>query len=368
MVKYIFAAILLIHGLIHLMGFVKSIKPGSIQQLSSHISKPVGMLWLLTALVFVLALILWMAKSHYWSWVCLAAIIVSQALIFSAWKDAKAGTIANLILLAIAWPEYGQMRFREMLTKEQNALMLPLTVMDTQVVTEKNIQHLPPIVQQWLRQSGTVGKPRVSFVRLTQTGKMKVKPNSAWFDFTATQYFNTTKPAFVWDTRVSMPAGIYLIGRDKLEDGKGAMQIKLLSLINIVNEKDNPPLNTGTTQRYLAEMCWFPSAAMEPYIHWEQMDSLRAKATVKMGDFQVEGTFTFNAAGEFQRFETIRYYGSGNEAIQAPWIIQPTAFKVFSGIKVPIKNKVTWKLNEGDFTWLELELTSLEFNTREIAP
>lgn len=362
MIKYLFAAIILIHGLIHLMGFVKSVKPGSIQQITAHVSKPMGLLWLLTALLFLIVFILWIVKNNYWSWVCFAAIIASQILVFSVWKDAKAGTIANLILLMVALPAYGHMRFDKMVGKEQQAIMAHETATSMKMVGEQDMVHLPAIVQQWLRKSGAVGKPRITTVRLKQTGKMKMKPVSAWFDFTATQYFNTTKTAFVWDTRVSMPAGTYLIGRDKFEDGKGAMQIKLLSLVNMVNEADNTSLNNGTAQRYLAEMCWFPSAALEPYIRWQAIDSLQAKATLLVKNVQVEGVFSFTPEGDFARFETKRYFGSGENAVERTWVIEPLGQKQFSGITIPHRNKVTWKLPEGDFTWLELEITDIEYN------
>ena len=362
MIKYLFAAIILIHGLIHLMGFAKSVRPGSIQQISAYVSKPMGLLWLLTALLFLIVFILWIVKNNYWSWVCFAAIIASQILVFSVWKDAKAGTIANLILLMVALPAYGHMRFDKMVGKEQQAIMAQEAAASMKMVGEQDVKHLPPIVQAWLRKCGAVGKPRQTTVRLRQTGKMRLKPGSAWFDFSATQYFNTSDAAFVWNTQVQMPAGTYLIGRDKFKDGTGAMQIKLLSLVSMVDEANNPALNSGTAQRYLAEICWFPSAALEPYIRWQAIDSLQAKATLLVKDVQVEGVFSFTPEGDFARFETKRYFGSGENAVESPWIIEALGQKQYSGITIPHRNKVTWKLPEGDFTWLELEITDIEYN------
>ena len=366
MTKLIFAGIILFHGIIHLLGFAKSIKPGRVQQISSYISRPMGILWMVAAAAFILTFILWKTQSPYWSWVCLAAILFSQGLILTVWKDAKAGTVANLILLAVAWPEYGSIRFSEMLHAEQKSILAAVPLPSQTVVTDKALETLPPIVQQWLRQSGAVGKLRATGARLKQTGKMRMKPGSAWFDFRATQYYNIADPAFIWDTRVSLPARTFLTGRDKFEDGKGAMQIKLLSLINIVHESDHQQLNNSTAQRYLAEICWFPSAALEPYIQWESIDSLKAKATMHFKGIEAEGVFTFSEAGEFIRFETTRYYGNGADAIPAPWVIQPAGYKQMSGLKIPYKTRVTWKLDEGDFTWLELELTSLEINNTEL--
>lgn len=45
-----------------------------------------------------------------------------------------------------------------------------------------------------------------------------------------------------------------------LQDGQGEMLIKLLSLVNVVNEKHNDQINTGTLIRFLGEICWFPSS------------------------------------------------------------------------------------------------------------
>ena len=44
MLKYTFAFIILVHGLIHLLGFAKAFGYGNITQLTKEISKPIGML------------------------------------------------------------------------------------------------------------------------------------------------------------------------------------------------------------------------------------------------------------------------------------------------------------------------------------
>ncbi|GAA4941166.1 hypothetical protein GCM10023314_12670 [Algibacter agarivorans] len=40
-----------------------------------------------------------------------------------------------------------------------------------------------------------------------------------------------------------------------------------------------------------------------------------------------------------------------------------TDHKVFNGYKIPYKYEVSWQLKEGDFNWLNLEITDLEYNT-----
>jgi hypothetical protein len=363
MFKTFLAVILLIHGIIHLLGFAKVFHLGNIRQLTHDISKPAGILWLLAFLLFIAAFILWLMHIDKWTWVCITAIGLSQLLIFFAWQDAKAGSLANLILLLVAWQQNSSMHFQNMIREERRAIITTtVPVLTQQTIAEGDLKSLPPMVQQWLRHSGVVGKPLVTTVRLKQTGKMKLKPGSNWMDFTATQYFQTQKPAFVWSTRVSMMPLVFFDGRDKFENGTGSMQIKLLSLIHLINENNTPPLNSGTALRYLGEISWFPSAALNDYVSWEKVDSLRAKATLKLGTQTVEGLFTFAHNGELLAFEAERFYGSGNDATKERWLITHTGYKDFDGTRIPYRSTVTWKLKEGDFNWLQVEITSLELN------
>ena len=161
---------------------------------------------------------------------------------------------------------------------------------------------------------------------------------------------------------------VYLAGRDKLTDGQGEMIIKLLSLINVVNEKNNEKLNSGTMIRYLGEICWFPPAALNEYITWEEVDELTAKATMAINGEEVSGIFRFSENGEMKSFEAERYYGGGQDATLQRWVVETVETSTFNGYRVPGKSTVTWKLPEGDFTWLHLEITDLEVNRFERYP
>ncbi len=112
----------------------------------------------------------------------------------------------------------------------------------------------------------------------------------------------------------------------------------------------------------IAEMCWFPSAAINDHLTWESIGETSAKAILTLDNKSVSGVFTFTSEGEFRSFETKRYYGSGKDAELEIWHIEALEQKVFDGIKIPSKCKVTWRLEEGDFNWLNLEITALEYN------
>ena len=86
--KIVFALLLLLHGLIHLSGTAKAFGIADMPQLTQQISKPMGIVWLCAALLFVattVALFAWPAR---WWMIGAAAIVVSQVAILSSWTDA----------------------------------------------------------------------------------------------------------------------------------------------------------------------------------------------------------------------------------------------------------------------------------------
>lgn len=368
MVKTLFSFVIVIHGLIHLLGFFKAFDVGNITQLSAQISKPMGVIWLAVSLLFLLTAVMYVMNYRLWPAVAIIALVLSQFVIITAWGDAKFGTIANLIILFAALPALGNMMFNSKVTAEQENLLEQVSKPDEIVLKEEDFQQLPEIVQTWQKNSGAAGKPNVTFVRLKQAGEMKTKPDGRWMDFTAVQYFDVDNPSFVWKVDVRLMPLVTLTGRDKLQDGQGEMVIKLLSLINVVNVKDNERINTGTLIRFLGEICWFPSAALSETIKWEEIDEYSAKATLKIGAQPVSGIFRFSEKGDFLSFEANRYYGGGEDAELRKWVVKAAEYKTFDSYRIPAKLSVTWKLPEGDFTWLKLEIADLEINRFELYP
>lgn len=57
------------------------------------------------------------------------------------------------------------------------------------------------------------------------------------------------------------------------------MLIRLFSIFPVA-AASGKEMDQGALLRYLAEMQWFPSAALNRYIQWEEIDSFSAKATM----------------------------------------------------------------------------------------
>ncbi len=100
--EYVFFGILIIHALVHSLGFIKGFRWAEIPQLSKDISYLEGFFWFLSCTLFLAILILFAIDDTIWAVVIIPAIILSETLIVVNWKDAKFGTILNLAILFFA--------------------------------------------------------------------------------------------------------------------------------------------------------------------------------------------------------------------------------------------------------------------------
>ena len=230
-----------------------------------------------------------------------------------------------------------------------------------EIVTKEDVERLPKNVQKWLQYSGVIGKKRITAVRLKQKAEMSLAEDKAWMPVQAEQYFTSQEPSFIWKANIKAAPFIHISGRDKYENGKGNMLIKVLSLFTVADSKGKE-IDQGTLLRYLAETIWFPSAALNEYLTWEEIDEQNAKATMTYGDITASGVFTFNSEGEVVKFEAERYGVFDGEIRLETWSIPVRDYKQFEGIKIPTKGNVTWKLDTGDFNWFNFEVTEIEYN------
>ena len=362
--KPAFGIFMIIHGLIHLMGFTKAFFSTKMSMQVLGISKPIGTLWLVTCALFMVSATLFF-NNKKWFYLVFVAVCISQILIILAWKEAKFGSIANVIILLVAISHFADFRFNMMVQKESVSLFEKIVRSNEDVVSEKDVLHLPEIVQKWMKNSGVIGRPKINSVRLQQEGQLKNKPNGKWVQFTAKQYFNTREPSFVWSAKIQKNSLLYILGRDKLNEGNAEILIKVWGIISVVNEVDNFRINSGSMQRFLGEMCWFPSAAISDYISWEYIGANSAKAIFIYKSQSVSGIFKFNAEGDIISFETDRFYGGESDSKKEKWVIEVIDHKVFESYRIPYKCKVTWRLRESDFNWLSLEVVHIDYNISE---
>ena len=355
-----------IHGIIHAFGFLKAFGLSEFNAISQPISKTYGLFWLLAFLLLMITAFLIIIHSDYWWFVGFLAVIASQVLIFNHWSDAKFGTTFNLIILLASIIGFSSFNFKTEIKIERQALFENSQHENRNTINEKSFDGLPPIVNKWLTNSGIIGKQPISNVYLTQELQLKFKPEQEnWNSGKAEQYFTINPPAFSWNINTKMNSVIEVAGRDKFEDGKGEMTIKLFSLLPVAKAKNHQKVNQATLQRYLAEIVWFPSAALSPYLKWESIDDFSARATMEYKGTKGSGLFYFDENGNFEKFIAMRYKVS-NDTKPTEWSVIASKREEKSGIMIPVECEASWALETGTWTWLKLKITDIRYNVKEM--
>ncbi len=360
--RILIISLLIIHGLIHLLGYLKAFGFADIQELSISISRSMGLLWLFICLLFVVSAFLMILNLDAWWMPAIPALVLSQVLIIMYWQDAKFGTVANLILFIAALISWGHWQSERRSAREISNLLSEVKQAEMPL-TNSQLSTLPDNVRHWIERSNRPGKPIPQIIHLKQSGKMKTSPNGSWMKVDAEQWFTTNPPGFIWTAEVGKNSYLSFYGRDKYTEGKGQMLIELYNLIPVV-QSEGYEISQGTLIRYLSEMVWFPAAAALDNISWESIDSRSAKATLTVGQIHASGRFYFNQQGDPIAFEAKRYYNRKGTSTLERWHIDidPKGYQSFEGIRIPTKASVTWKLDEGDFTWYELSIDRIRYD------
>ena len=363
--RIVFAGLLILHGAIHLVGFGSAWNLGTGSALSGKTlfvltgtrGKIVGILWLIACILLMLAATLYLLrKENFWI-VAVISIALSQTLIILYWQDARFGTIANLIALAVVIVSAATSQFNASV-REESGRIIEAAVDRPIVVSDEEIRTLPSVVQRWLRYTKIVGKKSKNVVHLDQQGAMRTKPESKWMMFEATQCFSINPPAFIWHANIHAALAIDIMGRDLFENGKGNMLIKPLGLFTSANSS-GAEIDEGTLIRFMAEMMWFPQAAVSDYLTWEQIDDHHASVTMRVHETVATGIYSFGDDGHVTGFEAQRYGDFDGQFRRETWSITVESQKVIGGVPIGNKSSVTWKLSKGNFEWLKLEVTNI---------
>ncbi len=107
-IKWVVVALLVLHGLIHLMGFLKEWRLADIKELtdqtivplSETMSRLLGVAWLVACVLLLAAAVALLLHRDKWWVLTLFGVGLSQLLIVLWWKDARFGTVANILLIA----------------------------------------------------------------------------------------------------------------------------------------------------------------------------------------------------------------------------------------------------------------------------
>ena len=365
MLRILFIALLFVHGLVHLTGFYSEWKLGSSSTLSgktlfalnNNEARISGVIWLIAGLTWLTAGLLYFLKRDSFWIPAFVAIVISQILIIFYWHDAKFGTIANAIILVVVIISIARASFNKSVDRELSTMFEVSHKAAPSGQTSR--ASLPPIVAKWLEVTKSTNAIP-SKVWLIQDGAMRSKPSAEWMSFSAAQHYTINPPGFIWNSQINAGPMITIAGRDKFENGRGNMLIKPLYIFSLANSSGQE-IDQGTMLRYMGELIWFPEAAVMDYFHWEAIDSTSATLSMTYNGVSAKGTFTFDGNGQVKSFSAQRFGDFDGEFRKEEWQVKVTEHNMINGHLIGTKCEVTWKLKEGDFTWLMIDVKDISY-------
>ncbi len=363
MLKYLLAFIIFVHGLIHIMGFARAFGYGNITQLTKHISKPVGSIWLLACMLFVIAAIGLIMKKDGWPVLALLAVVISQMLIFTSWTAAKFGTIANMVIMVAAILSGGSIHFERSWKKDVKENLQRTNTLKTGLLTEVDLSHLPEPVKNYLKYAGVLNKPKVKNMRLVFEGDMREKGKD-FFPFTCEQYNSFDEPTRLFFMKATMK-GITVPGYHKYNNAIATMDIRLFGLFPVVKQAGDI-MNKAETVTVFNDMCLMaPATLVDKRIQWQAIDNHSAKAIFTNHGISIAATLFFNDKGQL-----IDFLSNDRAAVadmkQYPFSTPVKDYKNINAVNIASYGEAVWHYPNGKFTYGKFRLKEVEYNVTEL--
>ncbi len=363
-------AVVVLHGLLHLLGAAKGLGWANVSQLSEPISAAMGAAWLVGALLVVGAGVLLAVPSRWWWVLGGSAAVVSQALISTSWSDARAGTAVNVLLLTAAVHEYaarGPRSFRADYRREVVAALSEPT--GRALVSDADLGNLPVLVAQYVRRGGAVGRPGVGNFRARIHGRIRGGAAKPWMAFTGEQvnsYGASPRRLFFIDaTMFGLPVDVL----HTYVDRAASMRVKLGSLITMV-DADGPELDRAETVTLFNDLCVLaPAALVGAPISWQDAEGRRVRGRFTRGAHTVTAELVFDDDGDLIDFisdDRSSSSADGKQFTPRRWSTPVGQYRAVGGRRVATFGEGRWHSPppEGEFAYLEFHVDDIDYNVR----
>lgn len=267
--------------------------------------------------------------------------------------------LAVLIILVVVMLSWSTWRFEQQYHQDVKLLLNQGANQSIELIQEKDLQHLPPPVQQYLRYVGVLNQPKVHNAYIHFTGRMRGRGKD-WFPFVSKQY-----DGFVAYTRLFFMKGkmfgIKVPGYHRYKNHSAAMNIKLFGLLPVVKLGGETLFKTETVTLF-NDMCLLaPATLIDPHIQWEAIDSNAAKAIFTNQGVSIQATLYFNESGQLINFVSDDRIDVG--AMQQYRFSTPISkYRNYNGFKLASFGEAIWHYPEGKFIYGEFELQEVRYN------
>jgi hypothetical protein len=236
---------------------------------------------------------------------------------------------------------------------------------DARPIDRARLAELPSPVRRYLEAAVGERKRAPRALRMRHTGTFRAKLDGPWLPIRGEEYFNADPPGFVWWGRVRIVPGVWIDARDVSVLGAGQMFVKAESTFTLANST-GPQLDQSALERLLGELVWLPTALLdERYVTWTAIDERHARATIRIRDVAVEGTFAFGEDGLPLTFSAMRYADLGdNRPVLMPFSVECRDYRRVDGLLVPHAVDAYWHVDGRAIPYARFRVQHMEYDAK----
>ena len=198
-------------------------------------------------------------------------------------------------------------------------------------------------------------------VKLMLRGEIRSTPTARWMPFTAEQTIEATRSAFRWEAhlRAGPFHALALAVTDGYESGQGWMMVRAGGVLRLARN-EGPDVDEGELQRYLAEIVACPPAlALNPSLEWTEIGPSTLRVRDRAADAGVLVDVEIGSDGRPLSCRADRPRAVGKRAVVTPWSRTFAEPREWEGLRVPTRLEAAWHAEDGVFTYVREETTSL---------
>ena len=259
---------------------------------------------------------------------------------------------------------YIKMGYKKIYEREVEQVFSIQNKTKNELLEDKDLEPLPELVRNYIRYTGSVGRPKLNNVFIRAGGTIRSGPDDAWMNFKSEQYNFFAEPARFFYIK-AFKAGIPAFGLHIYKQERATMQISLAGLYRIVNARGFE-MNKGETVTLLNDMCFMaPASLTDSRITWEEIDPLHIKAVFRNGQISISAILTFDEEGRLidfisnDRYET----ADGKKYMNNPWRTPVKDYGTFNGYRLPSKAEVIYVRPEGEYCYGVFNLREIKYNS-----
>lgn len=361
--RIVILILITVHALIHVTGFVKAFDIAEVNEIQQGVSDLNGILWLLSAIFFLISATLRFLKKDQWWIISVPAILISQYLIFTSWQDAKFGTIVNVILLTAVAAGFGKWNFNSKYKNDVKEYINLSASGSHTLLTEADILTLPEPVKKYLHYTGVMNKAKVRDFKAEFEGQIRKNEQSEWMKFTSEQY-NFINSAIRLFFMKAIMKHLPVSGYHCFKNGKAFMDIRLLSLFRVQYQKGSE-MDLSETVTFFNDMCCLaPATLTDNRIKWIEEDENTVYAEFTNNGNTISARLYFSETGELINFVSEDRYAllENDKMEKLRWSTPLKDYKIINGVRLAGFAETIYSYPGGDLCYGCFKLTNIEYN------